>query len=103
MVHYVLGAGLGRLPGRGQPHGTLGEYAGAQRVDSPLLLCGRRFRSTSVNVSGEEHFLVTQRVSWLLLSQSFLFIVYSALVVSKPLPRREAQATGSSTRCRRSA
>ena len=30
----------------------------------------------------QEHFLVVQRVSWLLVSQSFLFIVYTALVVA---------------------
>src|SRR5215831_5354586 len=40
----------------------------------------------------QEHFLVVQRVSWLLISQSFLFIVYTALVVSKPSPSRQDQA-----------
>ena len=40
----------------------------------------------------EENFLVVQRVSWLLVSQSFLFIVYATLVVAKPSPSRQEQA-----------
>jgi hypothetical protein len=40
----------------------------------------------------QEHFLVVQRVSWLLVSQAFLFIVYAAIVVAKPPPAREEQA-----------
>ena len=42
---------------------------------------------------GEEHFLATQRVSWLLLAQSFLFIAYTALVVSRPTPAHEHQVS----------
>ena len=42
---------------------------------------------------GEERFLVTQRVSWLLLSQSFLFLAYTALTVARPIPAKGQQAT----------
>ena len=41
----------------------------------------------------QEHFLVLQRVSWLLVSQSFLFIVYAGIVVAKPSPVRHAEAS----------
>ena len=40
-----------------------------------------------------ERFLVSQRVSWLLLSQSFLFLAYTALAVARPGSGREQQAT----------
>jgi hypothetical protein len=40
----------------------------------------------------QEHFLVVQRVSWLLVSQSFLFIVYAAIVVAKPAASNRDQA-----------
>ena len=42
---------------------------------------------------GEERFLITQRVSWLLLSQSFLFLAYTALTVARPSPGKEQQAS----------
>jgi hypothetical protein len=66
------------------------QHAGARRPDSssePLALANHfqeRLR--------DERFLVTQRVSWLLLSQSFLFLAYTALVVARPGARREQQA-----------
>ena len=40
----------------------------------------------------QENFLIVQRVSWLLVSQSFLFIVYAALIVAKPSSARHDQA-----------
>ena len=40
----------------------------------------------------QENLLAVQRVSWLLVSQSFLFIAYTAVVISKPLPARHEQA-----------
>ena len=40
----------------------------------------------------QENLLAVQRVSWLLVSQSFLFIAYTAVVIAKPLPARHDQA-----------
>jgi hypothetical protein len=40
-----------------------------------------------------ENSLIAQRVSWLILSQSFLFIAYTAALVAKPPPSHAAQIT----------
>jgi hypothetical protein len=38
-----------------------------------------------------ENSLIAQRVSWLILSQSFLFIAYTASLVARPLPGHRTQ------------
>ena len=40
---------------------------------------------------GAEHSLIAQRVSWLLLSQSFLFIAYTGALVARPSRAHEHQ------------
>jgi len=87
-------AKAGRSPDRHQRETQLHRFGAETRsLSSDSLAFAKTAPADAFRARlDQENLLAVQRVSWLLVSQSFLFIAYTAVVIAKPAPNRHEQA-----------